>query len=77
MRTAKAEIRTVHLELKITEQFIETSWTHAKKWKGGSDALRPTLGFCSFLLYKLQSGAQRGWENIVFLWLVNASDLYL
>lgn len=31
----------------------------------------------AFMLYKLQSGAQRGWENIVFVWLVNANDLYL
>lgn len=48
-----------------------------KKQKGVLDVLQQTFGFCSFMLYKLWSRTQRVWENIVFIWLVNANDLYL
>lgn len=77
MRTAKAEFKIVHLALKITEQFIDTSWMHAKKWKVVRMHCTQLWASVAFMLYKLQSGAQRGWENIVFVWLVNANDLYL
>lgn len=50
---------------------------HMKKQKGVLDVLQQTFGFCSFMLYKLWSRTQRVWENIVFIWLVNANDLYL
>lgn len=49
---------------------------HLKK-KTCLDVLHQTFDFCSLMLYKLWRRTQRVWENIVFIRLVNANDLYL